>query len=386
MRILHVVFSLVPGEYWGGISKLVYELGVAQAAEGHDVTIYTTDLLEGRRILPRHGEIREGLRIEYFRGVRFPRFGSPDMKQAMLANRGNFDVVHSHNNFLSFNVYVREVFGGRVSVFYQAHGSLDPVVVNKGLMKSVKKRLYIHSVEFRNLSVAAGMFASTEVEESQLRQLGVTCPIKVLGNGINEVRVSGLAAIEFRRRFGIRESRLIVYVGRIHWKKGIDRLLRAFQIFARQHADVGLVIGGVLSQHGSYGATLQALAKDLQIENRVYWPGFVDEELKTGIFAAASLFSHVSDSEGMAMAVLEAMSAGLPTIVGTGCYMHEAALAGAVFEIEPTVESLADALERLTAEKDLADRIGARAREYTLQCHSWRDIARSAVEFYTKQI
>jgi glycosyltransferase involved in cell wall biosynthesis len=192
--------------------------------------------------------------------------------------------------------------------------------------------------------------------------------------------------MEFRRRFGIRESRLIVYVGRIHWKKGIDRLLRAFQIFARQHADVGLVIGGVLSQHGSYGATLQALAKDLQIENRVYWPGFVDEELKTGIFAAASLFSHVSDSEGMAMAVLEAMSAGLPTIVGTGCYMHEAALAGAVFEIEPTVESLADALERLTAEKDLADRIGARAREYTLQCHSWRDIARSAVEFYTKQI
>lgn len=386
MRILHVVFSLVPGEYWGGISKLVYELGGAQAAEGHDVTIYTTDLLEGKRILPRHGEIREGFRIEYFRGVRLPRFGSPDMKRAMLANRGSFDAVHSHNNFLSFNVYVREVFGGRVPVFYQAHGSLDPVVMNKGFLKSLKKKLYVHAVEFRNLSVADGMFASTEVEEAQLRQLGVTCPIKVLGNGINEVRASGPAGVEFRKKYGIKESRLIVYVGRIHWKKGIDRLLRAFQIFAGQNADFGLVIGGVLTQHGSYGATLQALAKDLNIEDRVYWPGFVDEELKTGIFAAASLFSHVSDSEGMAMAVLEAMSAGLPTIVGTGCYMHEAAIAGAVLEIEPSVASLAAALELLAADKDLADRFGERAREYTQKSHSWRGIARSAVEFYTKQI
>jgi glycosyltransferase involved in cell wall biosynthesis len=384
MKILHVVFSLTPGAYWGGISKLVYELAMAQASLGHDVTIYTTDLVEGKRVDCETRDLAQGCRIVYFRGRLFPRFSSPDMRMAMSANKRSFDVVHSHNNFLSFNVYVREVFGTTVPIFYQAHGSLDPIVLNKGILKKLKKRIYIRLVESRNIRKAAGMFVSTDVERAQLDALGILCPLHVMGNGINVVAKNFNKGLEFRRNYNIKHEKLIVYVGRIHWKKGIERLLRAFALVSRSDESLGLVVGGGIDQHGEYGSAMQSLAEQLGISGRVYWPGFVDEQLKVGIFSSAAVFSHVSESEGMAMAVLEAMSAGLPTIVGTGCYMTGAAESGAVVEIEPTAEALVEALQTLISDSSLADATGQKAKEYVARNHSWTDIAKRSVEVYSR--
>lgn len=383
MRILHVVYSLVPGAYRGGISKIVFELAQAQAAEGHEVTIFTTDL---------NGGVKHGLQdmrpspkfcIRYFEGKRLPRFSSPAMFAEMKRSRGLFDVVHSHNNFLEFNVYVRRAFVGFTRIFFQAHGSLDPIVMRKGLLKAVKKSIYFNFVERRNLLAATGMFASTESEVLQLRKLGLRCPVHVMPNGIAPVSTSVAAGKEFRERHGIKEEKLIAYVGRIHWKKGVDRLIRAFAMFSRDHSGYGLVIGGPWEQYGKYGLMVRNLCHELGVADRIYWLGFVDEIEKGAILSAATIFSHVSESEGMAMAILDAMSAGLPVVVGEGCYMQDAARNGALIEIPPSDELLADVFARIASDPLAAAAMGQQARSYAETHHSWREIAKRSVKIYS---
>lgn len=228
------------------------------------------------------------------------------------------------------------------------------------------------------------MFASTESEVFQLKALGVPCPVHVYANGINPVRVTRQDGVDFRMRHGIKEEKLIVYVGRIHWKKGVERLIRAFASFSQAHPDYGLVIGGPPDQYAGYGEMVQHLCTQLNVSERVYWPGFLPEIEKCACLSAAHVFSHVSESEGMAMVVLEAMSAGLPVVVGEGCYMGEAARVGALVEIAPDVEELAGVFNRLAGDSALAASLGTCARAYVAENHSWREIAQQVVGFYSR--
>jgi glycosyltransferase involved in cell wall biosynthesis len=130
---------------------------------------------------------------------------------------------------------------------------------------------------------------------------------------------------------------------------------------------------------------LRAVAAGAGCANRVHWLGFMDEEAKAAAYAAADCFVHASESEGMALAILEAMSAGLPVVATHGCYMTDAARAGALVGCASGSKALAEALSPLLADLDLARRQGRAGQAYAAVAHDWSNLARRSLQIYAGQ-
>ena len=234
MKILHVVISMVPGEFRGGTSTIAYRLAQAQAKLGHTVTVFTTDRNARRKVdRPLLEPVKsEGITVCHFPTRRFPAYSSPRMRTAILAAADNGAVVHSHCVFLPLNRYVDEVQRTRgAPCFYHTHGSLDPVVLRWERRKWLKKYLYIKLVEKPLLERAARVFVNTEHETRQLRASGIRARTVILPNG-------ALVADGKRKADGGRfraalalpaDASIVLYLGRLHPKKRIDLLIHAFR-------------------------------------------------------------------------------------------------------------------------------------------------------------
>jgi glycosyltransferase involved in cell wall biosynthesis len=391
MKIIHVVYSCIPEQFRGGVPKVAYELSRAQAQLGHKVTVFSTNYNSSLAVdVPfNQAVIADGVEIRYF-PVQQPRwFSSPRLRQELLATSIHYDILHSHNTFLALNKYAAEAqsLSGR-PLFYHVHGALDPIVVRKGLAKRLRKMLYIRLVERQNLSQATGLFALSSREAEQIRSYGINSPIHVVPNGIcvnrdHPDRPSQEGACNFRTKFRLGASQdIILFLGRVVPKKGLHLLIPAFAHIRQSSPNVVLVIAGDRAQDPAYVRKLDKLINETGIAESVIWTGFLNEIDKRQALAAATIFSHVSESEGMAIAVLEAMASGLPVIVSRECYMKDAVHSGAVIESEFQVDSLAAKLELLLINVEHRKETGRNAFQYIRRYHSWANLAQQIVEVY----
>jgi glycosyltransferase involved in cell wall biosynthesis len=373
--IRHIVYECLPGAYAGGVQKMVFELASAQRRLGADVEIWAPDAIRAGST-----ETFGGLPVRYF--YPDPLFGlARSFRLRHELDKLPADVVlHAHNTFNPLNVQVDEAASARgLRAFFNPHGALDPALFSGWDFKSLKKRLYIRFFTRPKLNRATGVLALTSLEQAQLTSLGVTSPIHVVPNGIRPVTVASReAGLALRARHGLGPTdRVALFVGRITAKKRIEDIIRAI-------ADLGahLFIAGNPEAEPDYTAFLLAEAKAASCDSRVHWLGFMDEEAKGAAYAAADCFVHASESEGMALAILEAMSAGLPVVATQGCYMEEAALAGALVECASGPKALAEALRPLLMDQDLAREQGRRGQAYVAKVHDWEAIARRSLQIY----
>lgn len=392
LNILHVVYSCFPKEFRGGIAKIVYELGQAQARLGGRVVLYTTNY---NSTIPVDVPLKKNIRHDRIKICYFPLsfkrwFVSPSMRERLIDDIKKFDVVHSHNTYLALNYYTLEASTrSGVPSFHHVHGALDPRLVKKGFLKRLRKEIYIRLFEKRILNQAAAVFANTSDEASQIKQYGVKSPVEIVPNGIGGplFKEGDYYRNEFRGRFGISQKcRVILYLGRIVPKKGLHLLIKAFGGLLKLIPDIVLVIGGDREQDKSYTNFLERIIEEHQIQKNVYWTGYLDEAEKTRAFLSADIFSHASESEGMAMSILEAMSYGLPVIVSKGCYMGQAAASGAIVECEYTENSLFEKLQTLLSDQHYCDRMGIKAAEYIRENHSWEQIALKIDKVYRSKL
>jgi glycosyltransferase involved in cell wall biosynthesis len=373
--IRHIVYECLPGAYAGGVQKMVFELASAQRRLGADVEIWTPDAIRAGST-----EVFDRLPVRFF--YPDPLFGlarSFRLRHELDKLPANV-ILHAHNTFNPLNVQVDEAASARgLKVFFNPHGALDPALFSGWDFKSIKKRLYIRSFTRPKLNRATGVFALTSLEQTQLTSLGVTSPIHVVPNGIRPVTVASReAGLALRARHGLGPTdRVALFVGRITAKKRIEDIIRAI-------ADLGahLFIAGNPAAEPAYSAFLLTEAKAAGCADRIHWLGFLDESAKAAAYAAADCFVHASESEGMALAILEAMSAGLPVVATQGCYMAEAARAGALVECASGPKALADALRPLLMDLDLAREQGRRGQAYVAKVHDWEAIARRSLQIY----
>jgi glycosyltransferase involved in cell wall biosynthesis len=127
---------------------------------------------------------------------------------------------------------------------------------------------------------------------------------------------------------------------------------------------------------------LRGLVDRTGLSARVRWVGFLDERAKPAAFAAAHCFVHASVSEGMALAILEAMAHGLPVVATEGCYMRAAAELGALRECAQGGAALAAALAPVLADPAAARTLGAAGRRYIQEAHDWDRLARRYLRIY----
>jgi glycosyltransferase involved in cell wall biosynthesis len=258
-----------------------------------------------------------------------------------------------------------------------AHGMLDPwALANKGL----KKRIYSALVERANIESAACLHALTKAEAEDYRRYGSRRPIAVVPNGVDLPR--SVDARLFLEEFPELEGkRMVLFLGRIHFKKGLDILAQAWGNLAKRFPDAVLVLAGPDSENSR--AAVEELITIYGISDRVFFTGMLAEKVKWSALATAHCFVLPSYSEGLSVATLEAMGMGLPVIITEQCHLPEVSQFEAGWEIRADVTSLYSALEEMLENSPATNsEIGERGRRIVQKRYSWPVVARQMAELY----
>ena len=226
------------------------------------------------------------------------------------------------------------------------HGMLDRWALgNSGW----KKRLALWAYEERHLRGAACLHALCEAEVELFRSLGLRNPICLIPNSVDPPAT--LDQIDGRRGGS---SRTILYLGRLHPKKGLANLLMAWRQFERRkgrpNGDWNLVIAGW--DQGGYERDLRRLAEHLGITDSVQFAGPLFNGAKDVSFRNAAAFVLPSLSEGLPMVVLEAWSYGLPVLMTPECNIPEGFAAGAALSIGSNCEGILQGLRTFSGMGD----------------------------------
>jgi glycosyltransferase involved in cell wall biosynthesis len=306
VKILHpyLTFSVNAG---GGTTDFVCKLARAQAQRGHEVTIYTGDY----RIDPELIRSIPEVRVSVFRSYLNPSFClMPGLIRVFRAEVRQFDVIHLHV-YRTFQNIVLHHYAVRHGVPYvlDAHGSLGRFV-----RKRQVKAAFDHLFGRRILRDAARLIGETEMGVKEYTELGAD-PAHV-------VRIAPPFPVEefadlpprgqFRRRFDLDGKRLVTFLGRIHWIKGIDILVEAFARLAARRDDAILVIIG---PDDGYRATLEELIDRLGVRGRVLFTGFQTGADKLAALVDSDVVVQTSRYEQGAWAPIEAVLCGTPIIV-----------------------------------------------------------------------
>ena len=178
----------------------------------------------------------------------------------------------------------------------------------------------------------------------------------VIYHGKSEAFRSDLAASEIQRvrgKYGL-NSEFVLFVGTIEPRKNLSRLVSAFASVCGRHSGLLLVIAGM---KGWMYDGLMAMVENLNLQSRVIFTGFVPEEEKPFLIAAAKVFAYPSLYEGFGIPVLEALACGIPTVTSNVSSLPEVA-GDAALTIDPySVSELSSALEKLISDEPLRQRL-----------------------------
>ncbi|HUI62346.1 MAG TPA: glycosyltransferase [Steroidobacteraceae bacterium] len=380
LRILHVVPTYYPAVRYGGPIRSVHGLASALARRGHDVHVYTTNM-DGETdmdvALDRPVEL-DGVHVRYFSVPRLRRLcWSPGLEQELRRTVSSFDIVHLHSVFLlPTRAAARAAAGAGVPYVLAPRGMLVRDMIRR--RNRWIKTLWIALVEQMTVAHAAGLHATAELEAQELRALfGAVLPeVMHVPNGVEwpaeHLPLDATPFAALPRPYAL-------FLSRISWKKGLDRLLRAW----RDVPDLPLVIAG--NDDENYLPTLEALARSLGVAHRVRFVGAVSDAHKWALYESAELFVLPSYSENFGNVVAEAMAMACPVIVspevGIASLVQQEA-AGIVTDCEP--ESLVGAIHRLRSDPAARLELGRRGRQAVRRRLSWDGIAAQMEEGYRR--
>jgi glycosyltransferase involved in cell wall biosynthesis len=314
-RILHAIRSVNPAS--GGPIEGIKQLTVANQRHGHHVEVVTLDA-------PGDPWVKECPIRCHAMGPSLLGYGySPRFVPWLRANRHHFDavVINGIWQYDSFGVW-RALAGTPTPYFVFPHGMLDPWFKRTYPLKHLKKWLYWPWAEYRVLRDACAVLFTCEDERRLARQSFwlYKCDEFVVNYGTaaptgNPTQQRDLF---FERFPQLADKRCLLFLGRVHVKKGTDLLLRAFarvlaQLPALITKDVQLVMAG--PNNHAYGREMAKLVQELGLDDRVTWTGMLTGDLKWGAFRAAEAFVLPSHQENFGIAVAEALACGVPVLI-----------------------------------------------------------------------
>jgi glycosyltransferase involved in cell wall biosynthesis len=313
MRILHLIRSVDPSH--GGPIEGVKNLGAANARAGHVVEVATLDSCDASFVA------KFPMPLHCF-GPSFGKYGfTPRLVPWLRQHRNDFDAVVV-NGLWQFNAYgaYLALHGTNTPYYIYPHGMLDPWFQRAYPLKHLKKAIYWRLIQHRIITAARALFFTCE-EERILARKGFypyRCREMVVNYGTSIPKLtSGQRDLFFEQFPETRDKRCLLFVGRIHEKKGCDLLIRAFQSALREArqetADWHLIIAG--PDQSGLAKNLKTLASELGVAGRITWTGMLSGDLKWGAFQAAEAFVLPSHQENFGIAVVEALGCGLPVLI-----------------------------------------------------------------------
>ncbi|HWS72296.1 MAG TPA: glycosyltransferase [Thermoanaerobaculia bacterium] len=371
MRILHVVPTYLPARRYGGPIVAVHGLCKALVARGHEVEVLTTNV-DGGGVsdvpLDRAVEL-DGVRVRYFASP-FPRlYWSPSMRRALDAAARAAAVVHAHSIYL-WPTYAAARAAARAETPYviSPRGMLVPELIRR--KSRAVKSAWVRLVERRNFANAAAIHFTSQREWDDARNIAIPLPSPfVVPNGTDLPSLPTVA----------REDDLVVSVGRINWKKGLDRLIESAALLPRAR----FVIAGNDEEH--LVPKLRALAASRGVESRMEFRGALSAIERDALLARAAVFALPSHSENFGNVVLEALAMATPVVVTPEVGLAEEvqrAECGVVANGAP--RELARAIGKLLDDATLRRAMGERGRALVEERFTWPRVAAEMESHYER--
>ncbi len=370
MNIVHVVPHV--GAEASGPSYSVCSLARALARGGHDVTLLS--VLDGELEKDSHFVHRVFPKGSFMPGL----WRSPRLLGALRGAAPTSDILHSHSLWMMPNIYPGWVSRrSPLPLMISPRGTLSAWALRRSRWK---KKIVWALAQGKVVRSAACLHATAEEEYRDIRRLGLRQPVCVIPNGVDVPLASASEVPEVPATSASPADRVILYMGRLHSVKGIDRLIQAWTSLARERPDWCLRIVG--PDDGGHEAKLRALAASLGTP-RVTFAGPAYGSRKWAEYRAAALYVLPTHSENFGLTVAEALASGTPAITTKGAPWSGLERERCGLWIDQGVEPLVIALRHATrlGPLELAEQ-GARGRAWMLRDFSWDTIAEQMANVY----
>jgi glycosyltransferase involved in cell wall biosynthesis len=366
LRLLHVIAGVHPDH--GGAAYSAPSLSAALARAGADVALYHVGEAPGAGPRPHRqvGFAQSWARTPVLSAFRL----SQPLEAALLRNARGVDVIHNHGLWLAPNLAAQRA-ARRAGAAYvcSPRGMLSPeALAFSRLRKQAVWRLWQRS----GLAGAACLHATSEAEWADLRALGLRAPVAVAPNGV-EVPPAAPPGPP-------RAERTLLSLGRVHPKKDLVSLLRAWARLEARHANWRLRIVGPAER--GHDAELRALIAQLRLE-RATIEGAVHGEAKLALYRASDLFVLPTLSENFGLTVAEALAAGVPVVSTRGAPWSGLETHRCGWWVDRGPDALAAALDEAMASPAAALReMGERGRRWVSRDFGWERIAEDMIAVY----
>lgn len=373
MKILQIIPDLAPSN--GGPASAVCGLAEALADLGHSVSIITTDYAYENRLSP--SSVKLMVYPCSFSPWRYAFLMSKELPKLIAAS----DIVHIHTIWEYPTWFAAKICNKlRKPYILRPCGMLEHWSLSQ---HAVKKRIYMRLMAAQVIRNAAAIHFTTENEFDQSFSTRNELRAFVVPNGVTNSALRDLPGRQvFCQRFpSLKGKRCVLFLGRLHYKKQPDIVIKAFSTVCRLDDSLTLVLAG--PSEPAYLAELHALVYKLHLTNRVIFTGLLTAVAVREAYCAAELFVLPSLQENFGIAVAEAMAAGCPVVVSeqvelaTDIHLYNAGIV-----CKSDVKSTTEAMEKLLLDERLRIQMGHNGRQLVLNKFQWVMIVNDLIRVY----
>ncbi len=378
MKTLHVVASI--NRDIGGPAVSVPSLAAGLAALGVDTTVATLDYASHG---PQSG--LGGARLESVPAgalTRALRGWSPDLAGRIFAlAHAGADVVHGHGLWMFPNLYARRAASAaRARLVISPRGMLDDWSLRRSRLR---KRAAWYLFERENIGSAQLLHATSDAEARAIRDAGCRQPIAVIPNGVDLPDAAAFPAREVLERAWpeLANKQWLLFMSRLHPKKGIADLVRVWAGLERQLPQWQLLVAG--PDLDGHGAAVRSLTAQLAVAQRVTFAGMLSGEMKSCALARSEVMVLPTHSENFGVVIAEALAHGTPVITTRAAPWKELEAQRCGWWVEDRDDALRNALtEAMNLAPGQRRVMGTRGHALVAGHYSWGRVARDMKAAY----
>ena len=387
MKILMLTWEYPP-RIVGGIARVVNDLSKRLIKDGHEVTVVT--YREGNAP---YFEDDKGVKVyridnyminpnNFIDWIMQMNFNMVAKASEIIAKEGKFDVIHAHDWLVAYaaktlkNSYEIPI----VSTIHATESGR-----NSGIHDETQR--YINDTEWMLTYESTEVIVNSNYMKCEMQRLfGLPFEkINVVPNGINVNMFSGIERdYDFRRQYALDNEKIILFMGRLVYEKGVQHLISAMPKILAGYHDAKLVIAG----KGGMIDELKAQVNSMGISNKVYFTGYMDSKQVCKMYKCADVSVFPSTYEPFGIVALEAMLSGTPVVVSDIGGLNEIVTHGqnGMKSYAGNPNSIADSILELLYNPQLSQEVVKKAKNMVKNEYTWAKIAQDTHFTYQKAI
>ncbi|MBF0926759.1 MAG: glycosyltransferase family 4 protein [Clostridiales bacterium] len=384
MKILMLTWEYPP-RVVGGISKVVYDLSHKMVKEGNEVTVVTYK--DGDNV--KYYENDKGVEVyrvdnymiranNFIDWIMQLNFNMITKVNEIINKNGKFDVIHAHDWLVAYSAKsIKESYN--IPLISTIHATESGR--NSGIHDETQR--YINDSEWMLTYESSEVIVNSNYMKNEVQRLfGLPYDkINVIPNGVNLQLFSNVNVdYDFRRQYAMDNEKIILYVGRLVYEKGIQNLIAAMPKILDKYHDSKLIICG----RGGMIDELREQVKYLGIDNKVYFAGYCDSKKMQKMYKCADVAVFPSTYEPFGIVAIESMLSGTPTIVSDVGGLNEIVEHGVtgMKSYAGNANSIADSVLALLFDPKLCASISQNAIKKVKENYNWAKITDNTYYVY----